>query len=221
MRIQFLDVASHQGLIAAVDADRVIASQDINHRITDRELVSTIENVLEQAKWKHEDLTHIACISGPGGFTSLRVGVSAANALAWALGIPSCAIHLSDLYAARVMIDELWAVREGISAQSSKLTAHSLLWIHSTKKSEVFLRGFGAYANLAPQAQWMKLDDALAILPDDIPLIGELIPEHREAVEKRGLRLRELPAVIDVLPAFLRNQSYANQMILPWYGRGI
>lgn len=207
MRALFLDVASHDGLIACVGARAIVASQTVGHRITDRELVAAISEVLRDAGWQYGDLTNIACVVGPGGFTSLRVGVSAANALAWALKIPSCGIHLSDLYAVR--------------AHRSQLTARSFIWFHSTKKHEVFLRGFGAHAHIAPQAQWMKLEDALAVIPVNAVIVGELIPEHRDAVERAGVRFADLRPLVDVLPDFLRRQRYQEQTLLPWYGRGM
>lgn len=199
MHILFLDVCSHDGLIAAVTPDTVVASAAVDHRITDAEFVPAIEGVLKKAKWTYKDVTHIACVVGPGGFTSTRVGVSAANALAWALGVPSCGVHLSDLYHARFPKDSIW--------------------LHSTKKKEIFLRGFGAFASLAPVAQWMPLEDALAILPKSAPVIGELIPDHRAAIEARGLYPADLPPVQTVLPAFLAAQRYDKQTLQPWYGR--
>ncbi len=208
MRILFLDVASHHGLIAAVDADTIVASLSVDHRIDDREFTPAIESVLKQAKWKQEDVTHIACIAGPGGFTSIRVGVSAANALSWALSIPSCAIHLSDVYEARFKTQDASGKR-------------SCVWVHSTKKTHIFLRGFGEYKNLAPEAELMKLQDAVIAIPDGTPLIGELIPEHQAAMEERGLRFAALQSIEEVLPSFLGDQAYAKQTILPWYGRGI
>lgn len=223
MRTLFLDVASHSGLIAAVSADAVVASRQIDHRINDSELVPAIEGVVKKAGWKWDDLTRIACVCGPGGFTSLRVGVSAANALAWGLKIPSAAIHLSDLYAARAISCQLSAVSEKniSSPKSLKLKANSFIWIHSTKKTALFLRGFGNYRNLAPEAELMPLEDIIRILPDDAPLIGEIIPEHEEALFKRGLSLAKLRPIEEILPEFLAAQNYSEQTIQPWYGRGI
>lgn len=201
MRILFLDVASHEGLIAAVTADAVVASQSVDHRIGDRDLVPAIDAVLKAAGWKHGEITNVACVTGPGGFTSVRVGVSAANAFAWALGIPACGVHLSDLYAARV------AYRDCI-------------WLHSTKKNALFLRGFGTYASLAPDAQLHTLDDALRVIPTDAPLIGELISEHQAVFVVRGQHLQPLLSIADVLPSFLAKQRYDQKTLQPWYGRG-
>lgn len=198
----FLDVASHCGLIAAVSADAIVASRSIDHRINDSALLPAIEGVVKKAGLKWEDLTRIVCVCGPGGFTSLRVGVSAANALAWGLKIPSCAVHLSDLYVARSRLPDC-------------------VWLHSTKKTALFLRGFGEYRNLAPEAELMPLEHVIRIIPDDAELIGEIIPEHEEALSKHGLSLVKVRPIEEILPQFLSTQNYSEQTIQPWYGRGI
>ncbi len=51
-------------------------------------LLNLILEVVEEAKISLPDLTSIEVASGPGAFTGLRVGVSVANALGFALGIP-------------------------------------------------------------------------------------------------------------------------------------
>ncbi len=50
-------------------------------------LLPLISKILDQEKIKFEDLNGIEVEIGPGSFTGLRVGVSVANALGFALGI--------------------------------------------------------------------------------------------------------------------------------------
>ena len=100
--ILFIDLASNHGTLACVAEDRTVALHSIDHRIGDHELIPVLEALLKKAKWQYTDLTHIACVTGPGGFTSLRSGVTLANTLSDQLQIPLCGIHLSDVYAARV-----------------------------------------------------------------------------------------------------------------------
>src|SRR3989338_1021714 len=119
MNVLFLDIASHQGLIACVSDDAVIESMPVDHRIDDAQLIPTIESTLKKAKWDFRDLTNIACVVGPGGFTSLRVAVAAANTIADQLQIPAVGIHLSDVYAARC-------------------NGEQCIWFHSTKKDFLF-----------------------------------------------------------------------------------
>lgn len=57
-----------------------------------RELSVTIHKKIETLLKKHgkklQDVEGIVCLSGPGSFTGLRIGLSVANALAYGLQIP-------------------------------------------------------------------------------------------------------------------------------------
>ena len=205
MNVLFLDIASHQGLIACVSDDAVIESMPVDHRIDDAQLIPTIESTLKKAKWDFKDLTNVACVVGPGGFTSLRVAVAAANTIADQLQIPAAGIHLSDLYAARA---------------SDK----PFMWLHSTKKEFLFARTFGI-------DDWRWAEPTLASVPDIHDYVraqyvarvlwtGELIPAHRDAIDKIGLQEMPLIPIEKILPAFLKNQTYSRDLLLPWYGRG-
>ena len=52
------------------------------------ELMPAINNALDKCKIKGQDILGIALALGPGGFSSLRVGISAAKGLSLALKIP-------------------------------------------------------------------------------------------------------------------------------------
>lgn len=197
----FLDLGSHAGALACVTEHEVINCAAIDHRIDDRELQEMLEKTLRSVDWAYEDLTHLACVVGPGGFTSLRVAVAMTNALSWALKIPSCGIHLSDLYAVRT-------------------EEKDALWLHSTKKQELFVRGFGKQAAQYPEAVCVRLEELLPELSPKVCWMGELIPEHREAVAKTGTTELTVQSHISVLPRFLAAQHYENQTLKPWYGRG-
>jgi tRNA threonylcarbamoyladenosine biosynthesis protein TsaB len=47
-----------------------------------------IDRILNKLSISAEDLKGIVCYSGPGSFTGLRIGLSVANALAYAQNIP-------------------------------------------------------------------------------------------------------------------------------------
>lgn len=199
MRTFFLDLASGHGSIACVDG-AVRALRSVDKKISDAELLPSAEGTLEKAGWTWEGIGRIACAVGPGGFMSLRVACAFVNALAWERGIPLAGIHLSDLCAARAANADA-------------------LWVHSTKRAEVFARGFGAHARLWPEATHLPLEDFLARVPRDTPLIGELIPEHAALLEEKGCVLQESHPLEDVLPEFLGGLEYARGQVTPWYGR--
>ncbi len=218
MRILFVDLASHHGLLACVEDQTVRAFEPVDHRIGDHELIPLFEKTLDAAGWKTNDLTHVACVVGPGGFMSLRVAVAFANTLIHQLKIPGAGIHLSDVYAARV-------------------SSPDVLWLHSTKKNELFVRGFGSFDSFWPKATHITMEEFLEKLSSalslrDIPppeeegrrrthfWVGELIPEHEALLQEKKLQSAALRPLTDVLPAFLQRQTFADQLLEPWYGRG-
>lgn len=67
--------------------NKVIASLSEGNEYGSQVLLPLIEKLLESQKVKFKDLVGIEVETGPGSFAGLRVGVSVANALGFALGI--------------------------------------------------------------------------------------------------------------------------------------
>ena len=53
-----------------------------------QKLLVFIEEILIKEGQSMKDISEIEVNTGPGSFTGLRVGVSVANTIGWALGIP-------------------------------------------------------------------------------------------------------------------------------------
>lgn len=195
MKTLFLDLASHDALIALCDETSVLASESVHARIADHELLPMIEKVCD-----FDDLDRLACIVGPGGFTSLRVAVTCANVLADQLGVSSAGVHLSDLYGARI---------ETRNQKSD--TTH---WLHSTQKDKLFIRGTD-YED--PTLISVEELSSFQFPMSNFHWCGELIDEHKAIVQSDPIDL--LP-ISEVLPLFLATQDYQKKLLIPWYGRG-
>ena len=65
-----------------------------------------MEEILQQANLGFKDLNAIAVSMGPGSYTGLRIGVSAAKGLCYALGVPLLAIDTLELLARKITISE-------------------------------------------------------------------------------------------------------------------
>lgn len=75
--------------VALADSGKVLAQREINAGYTHAENLHVfIEQVLKEAGLVPADLEAIAVGRGPGSYTGLRIGVSAAKGLAYALSVP-------------------------------------------------------------------------------------------------------------------------------------
>ena len=64
-----------------------------------RTLLTMTESLLKNLELKPTDIDLIAVASGPGSFTGVRIGVSAAKGLAWGLDIPVCGVSTLEAMA--------------------------------------------------------------------------------------------------------------------------
>ena len=86
---------------AALFADGVVVSakhEDMSRGQAER-LFPMLEEVLSGAGHTWADLDALGVGSGPGNFTGIRIGISAARGLALSLGIPAVSVPLMDALA--------------------------------------------------------------------------------------------------------------------------
>jgi tRNA threonylcarbamoyladenosine biosynthesis protein TsaB len=105
MRILLINTASAEGSVSLADealAEPVVATVVLPGRTSSEQLIPAIRRLLEQHAWKLSDLAAIAVVHGPGSFTGVRVGVSAAKGLSEAGGVPLIAVSRLALLAASV-----------------------------------------------------------------------------------------------------------------------
>lgn len=96
--------------VSLANEGTVLACKEINEGFTHAENLHVfIEEVLAEAGNNIKDLTAIAVGNGPGSYTGLRIGVSAAKGLAFALNIPLIGVNTLHIMTAM-------AIRENASA---------------------------------------------------------------------------------------------------------
>lgn len=81
---------------------REIAEQGYSHA---EKLHVFIEEILKETGITTQDLKAIAVSKGPGSYTGLRIGVSAAKGLCYALGIPLIAVDTLQVLAQKVTVE--------------------------------------------------------------------------------------------------------------------
>jgi tRNA threonylcarbamoyladenosine biosynthesis protein TsaB len=79
-----------------------LATENFSHA---EKLHVFIEAILVECKIQFSELNAIAVSQGPGSYTGLRIGVSSAKGLCYALNIPMIAIDTLQLLAKQIQID--------------------------------------------------------------------------------------------------------------------
>ncbi|HWC91080.1 MAG TPA: tRNA (adenosine(37)-N6)-threonylcarbamoyltransferase complex dimerization subunit type 1 TsaB, partial [Pirellulales bacterium] len=86
-RVLALETSGLSGSVALLDAGRPLAELPLPvGQRSAQSLVPTIDALVRQLDWRLEQIGLVAVTSGPGSFTSLRIGVSTAKCLAYAWG---------------------------------------------------------------------------------------------------------------------------------------
>ena len=81
----YIDTSDGQKIIVGID-DKKFKTDARQEKA--QKLLPFINEILKKEGKKIKEIKEIEVNTGPGSFTGLRVGVSVANALGWALGIP-------------------------------------------------------------------------------------------------------------------------------------
>ena len=103
VKILAFDTSGKTVTAALAGEDTILCEASVNnaqnHSVT---LMPMIKQLLDSVNMPASELTHIACASGPGSFTGLRIGAATAKALAYAMDIPIIAVPTLDSLAYNV-----------------------------------------------------------------------------------------------------------------------
>jgi tRNA threonylcarbamoyladenosine biosynthesis protein TsaB len=88
-----IDASTYVGTVAVIDARSVIASGEAAMRGRDAEaLMPMVADTLSRGHVAARELSRVVCGSGPGSFTSLRIGASIAKGVAAGVACPLFAL---------------------------------------------------------------------------------------------------------------------------------
>lgn len=79
-----IDTSNSEKIVVGFDGKKYTTD---SRREKSQKLLSFIDELLKKENKKLTQIKEIEVNTGPGSFTGLRVGVSVANALGWALGV--------------------------------------------------------------------------------------------------------------------------------------
>jgi tRNA threonylcarbamoyladenosine biosynthesis protein TsaB len=105
MRVLLIHTAGGEGSVALADTaleQAIVVTEMLPGRTSSERLVPAVRRLLEARGWKLGELAAVAVVHGPGSFTGVRVGLSAAKGLSEAGSVPMIAVSRLALLAACV-----------------------------------------------------------------------------------------------------------------------
>jgi tRNA threonylcarbamoyladenosine biosynthesis protein TsaB len=105
MRVLLIHTAGGEGSVALGDtalAQAIVATEVLPGRTSSERLVPAVRRLMEASGFRLAELAAVVVVHGPGSFTGVRVGVSAAKGLSEAGGVPLIAVSRLALLAADV-----------------------------------------------------------------------------------------------------------------------
>jgi tRNA threonylcarbamoyladenosine biosynthesis protein TsaB len=103
MRVLLIHTSGGEGSVALADtelAEAIVAQEMLPGRSSSERLVPAVRRLLEAMGWRLGELAAIVVVHGPGSFTGVRVGLSAAKGLSEASGVRLVAVSRLALLAA-------------------------------------------------------------------------------------------------------------------------
>jgi tRNA threonylcarbamoyladenosine biosynthesis protein TsaB len=160
MRLLAIDTALSACAAAVFDSDtdEVLASESLPMERGHAEaLMPLIARVMDQAQAEFRDLGRIAVTVGPGSFTGLRVGISAARGIALAAGRPAVGVSTLSAYAAPCIAEDL----------SNKTIA-----VIDARHAHVYMQVFGEGGYTLFPPGYAPIEQALDYLGGEVHLTG-------------------------------------------------
>jgi tRNA threonylcarbamoyladenosine biosynthesis protein TsaB len=166
-----IETSGRIGSVALAENGAVLQEQSFPHGLQHAaQILPTIDRLCSNHHWKPTDLEELYVSAGPGSFTGLRIGITLAKTLAFAIGAKIVAVPTVQ-----------------VLAQNAPEDSRHLILVLDAKRDQIFTARF---ERTAPNQPWQErepahLDSLTAMLhrtPKPVHLLGEGIPHHQKFI---------------------------------------
>ncbi|WP_294818414.1 tRNA (adenosine(37)-N6)-threonylcarbamoyltransferase complex dimerization subunit type 1 TsaB [uncultured Flavobacterium sp.] len=134
-----------------------------------------IEDALKESGIRYKDLDAVAVSKGPGSYTGLRIGVSAAKGLCYALSLPLIAVDTLEVLARKI-----------------KITDGVILPMIDARRMEAYTAVFGpAYNKLRETKAEIIYENSFSTISGPVYLLGDGAQKYREVLKGDKFIYRE------------------------------
>ncbi len=143
-----IETATTSCSVALVQQGQVLALKELNERNIHAEVITVfIEELFSTAGKTYQDLDAVAVSSGPGSYTGLRIGVSTAKGLCFALDKPL------------IGIETMQAMADGMAAKLTADNTTLLCPMIDARRMEVYTALFDAKGNRIKETSAEIIDE--------------------------------------------------------------
>lgn len=217
-----IDSSTHTLSIALEHQGRVFERHEYAPREHGALLLPWIEALLKEASIALGDVDALACGVGPGGFTSIRLGVGVAQAIAAAHQLP--VVPVSSLQVIAQQSAALYEAQAVLVAQDARMG--EVYWGCYAPDELGLMRPVVADRLCAPDlvevpdagGPWVAVGDAWSVYPEALRLrvaerdvaVKDAVAPHARALLRlgaAGLSCGEGRPAREILPVYLRGRS--------------
>lgn len=99
MKFLCIDTSGSKTSVGVVNGNKRVFTSDDGFVRASRALMPMIDSALKEAETSVKDVDFISVVIGPGSFTGIRIGITTARALAYALNKPIVSVNSCELAA--------------------------------------------------------------------------------------------------------------------------
>jgi tRNA threonylcarbamoyladenosine biosynthesis protein TsaB len=200
MRLLLINTCGAEGIVALAEDSSVLAAEVLPGRSSSEQLMPAVRRLMEARDWRVRDLGTVAVVIGPGSFTGVRVGLSAAKGLCEAGGIGMVAMSRLALVAAAAKVEG--AVLALLDAGRGEYFCG--VYVDSARVSEELL-GVEMVRSMSFQRHTVTCEVRVAeSLGAGVDLVPEPGPEEMLAMARNRIKLGEWSDVASVDANYLR-----------------
>jgi tRNA threonylcarbamoyladenosine biosynthesis protein TsaB len=173
MRLLAIETTGLAGSVAAIDDRNLLAELDLpQDQGSSRSLAPALQRLLAAVGWKPRDVEVVGVVVGPGSFTGLRVGVTAAKTFAYAVGAQVVAIDTLEVIAAAAPTGII-RLSVAVDAQRGQVVATDFAratdgWLHPAAPARL----------LDVEAWWAGLPPGSLVAGPVLRQLAERLPSH-------------------------------------------
>jgi tRNA threonylcarbamoyladenosine biosynthesis protein TsaB len=168
-----VDTSTIQMGLAVFDGEKILAETAWESRAHHtRQLASAVDELFKRLEITMNDIAAIGVATGPGSFTSLRVGLAFVKGVALARHIPVIGIPSLDILAAAIPPSRKHKLGAVLVAGRGRL---ALVWYHADSR--------GWKGEVQPVV--VTVEDLVRQIRKPVILCGELSPEDRRRLGRK------------------------------------